>query len=395
MVNCEFSNGAFPGIYVQEGKCSIQNSRFRAMTQNGISLNKVTNFVIENSEFDEVQGSAIAIVDQSTGLIRNNRLQKIGGNSLYISGDSNVTIEGNVIEGGEYPAIAVLLSSSAVVRGNTVREMACSSVCIRGAKTAVIDQLTIVNSRECGISVSDSQSCVIENSIFQGCAFAGIECYNWSDVTVKHSTLRNCKIGFAVYAEGKLTAVENNAIGISDHLASLTFHGSAIISQTECTEVAALADVKTARLCVFQGNGTFPDCTNDQTKANELGIVFLQPWAEPAPKRCLKCNTANRDVFLMPCGHMIYCQSCAAAAKDASEVCPICRFPISAATPGFPAAGEDVCMICSEGAPTCMIVPCGHRGFCRACLDKWYKCHHFCPACRAEPSSFKEIITDL
>jgi RNA polymerase subunit RPABC4/transcription elongation factor Spt4 len=159
--------------------------------------------------------------------------------------------------------------------------------------------------------------------------------------------------------------------------------------------VLSQGEFQTTGICVFQGNGEFENWTNDSCEAKILGIRLVAKWTQEIAGMCLKCKTSPRNTFLMDCGHRVYCETCANAAKEAKELCPICRFPIMNATLGYEANLEDVCLICSERPPTCMIIPCGHRGFCRQCLELWYKSHKFCPACRTEPSSFKEIVWDL
>jgi hypothetical protein len=54
-----------------------------------------------------------------------------------------------------------------------------------------------------------------------------------------------------------------------------------------------------------------------------------------------------------------------------------------------------LCMICEDRPPSCVVLPCAHLGFCRTCLEVWYKSNRICPFCRADPSSFKCIIEDV
>jgi hypothetical protein len=355
----------------------------------------VRGFHIEDNVLEDVGSSAIAIVDESCGRIKGNILRNVRGNALYISGYSDVKIEENTIELDQYPGIAVLLGSTAIVQENSIRGVECSGACVRGARKVDIRGLSVSEARECGISIYDTVSCAITDSTFENCQLAAVECYNRSVVSVTGVTVRHCPIGFQVYTDGQLRAEDNVAVGVATVLARLAFGGSARVVGTQCTDVAAQADFRTTGTCVFRENGVFNDWTNDAAEAGALGIELQASWAEEASAVCLKCKVNARSAFLMECGHRAYCLECATEAKAAKELCPICRFPIVNATLGFEANLEDVCVICSENPPTCMAIPCGHRGFCRRCMEQWYKSHKFCPACRTEPSSFKEIVWNL
>jgi hypothetical protein len=365
------------------------------MMQNGISLNRARDCLVQDNDLEDVHGSAIAIVDESSGTVKGNKLRRVTGNALYISGYSDVLLEGNVVETGKYPGIAILMGSTAVLRQNTIKTVECSGICVRGARAVEISELTVIGAHECGISVSDSPSVSITASTFEGCDVAGIECYNRAVVTFRESRISGCPVGFLVYTEAQLTAEGNTAVDLRLHLARIVFRGSVRITGTQCSHVAALADFQTVNTCVFQGNGDFPDWTNSPSEAALLAMELVPPWTEALPGMCLKCRSRPRNAFLMDCGHRPYCLACANAAKDAKETCPVCRFPIARATVGFEASDGDVCLICWDTPPTCVTVPCGHRGFCKACLEQWYKNHRSCPTCRTDPSSFKEIIADL
>ncbi|KAJ1452680.1 hypothetical protein M885DRAFT_444615, partial [Pelagophyceae sp. CCMP2097] len=40
---------------------------------------------------------------------------------------------------------------------------------------------------------------------------------------------------------------------------------------------------------------------------------------------CAVCCDANVDTVLIPCGHALFCRSCATRAQRDSDKCPICR----------------------------------------------------------------------
>jgi hypothetical protein len=304
------------------------------MGQNGISLNKSRDFRVEDNVFEEMQSSAIAVGEESKGIVKGNRLKGVRGNGIYVSGFSDVVVEGNTIEEDVYPGIALLLGTTAVLRQNVIRTADCSGMCVRGAKSVEIYGLTIVGAKECGISISDTICCKIEGSIFEQCRVAGIECYNRSKIQVLGSTIKQSPIAFQVCTGAKVQAVDNIATDISDHLVKLSFGGRVRVTGTVCTRVQALADAQTTRTCVFSGNGSFETWTNSQKMADLLSIPHVSVYEE-GRRLCLKCNALPRTVFLMDCGHRVYCEECARAAKEAKELCPVCRFPIASITLGY------------------------------------------------------------
>jgi parallel beta-helix repeat protein len=394
MRRCTLSRGAFPGIFMREGMTVLRENRFEQMKQNGISLNKVRNFVVEENQLEDIQSSAIAVGEESKGVVRGNHLRNIHGNGIYISGSSEVLLEGNTIDEGKFPGIALLLGTSAVLRQNVIRTVECNGMCLRGAKRVEISGLTVVGSTECGISISDTAFCKIDNSVFGDCRVAGIECYNRSKIEVLGCAINNCQIAFQVYTGAKLRATGNSATNVSQ-LARVSFGGRARVTGTVCTRVQALADAQTTQPCVFSLNGAFEDWTSSPKIANRLGIPLVPALEESGARLCLKCNALPRAAFLMDCGHRVYCEQCAKNAKEAKELCPLCRFPIANTTLGYEVNGDELCMICLENQPTCIAIPCGHCGFCKSCMEYWYKENRTCPACRNEPSSFKEIVLDL
>jgi parallel beta-helix repeat protein len=395
MRRCTLSRGAFPGIFMHDGFALLRENKFEQMKQNGISLNKVRDFVVEANQLDDVHSSAIAIGEGSKGIIKGNRLRKIDGNGIYVSGYSTVEVEGNTVEEDKYPGIALLQGTSGVLRQNIIRSVECSGVCLRNARSVEIYGLTVVGANECGISISDTTSCKISGSTFETCGIAGIECYNLSRIEILGCTVKQCPIAFQVYTGAKVQATGNTAIDISRYLTRVLFRGRARVIGTTCTRVQALADAQTPRTCLFTGNGSFENWTNSEKLADLLGITVRPTGQASGPRLCLKCNLRPRTVFLMDCGHRAYCEQCARMAKEANELCPVCRFPIANTTLGYDVNAHELCLICLENPPSCIAIPCGHCGFCKTCMEAWYKDNKTCPACRYDSSSFKQIVWDL
>lgn len=50
---------------------------------------------------------------------------------------------------------------------------------------------------------------------------------------------------------------------------------------------------------------------------------------DPAPRHCVVCWSAPREVTGAPCGHLAMCKGCAATMMQAGRPCPVCNAPLS------------------------------------------------------------------
>ena len=398
MKNCAIRRTKYPAIYVLGGACQVSHCELSGIEQNAISMNQCREFVIEDNTLESIEGSAIAVLDESKGVVRNNTVKKVAGNGVFVSTGSDVDIQGNKLLSNVYPGIAVLVGSSAWLLENVVAGVVYSGICCRGAKHITIEKCQVSNSQDCGISVSDTALCEIRNCEFLSCDAAAVESYNSAVVKVSDCILKDIKEwGFSAYACGQIHATNNTAERISGGLCRLRCRGSGFVSDTKCVEVKELVKAETTGDFVFYRNGSFRNTASKIELVPEgVGDVEILPeWVDPYKGLCLKCHKAPRECFLVDCGHMVYCQKCCDEAKEKKENCPLCRFPIAKGVVGYCSSLDDQCVICSENPASCVILPCGHTGYCRECLEKWYKNQRTCPTCRHEPSNFKVIVRDL
>jgi ssDNA-binding Zn-finger/Zn-ribbon topoisomerase 1 len=224
---------------------------------------------------------------------------------------------------------------------------------------------------------------------------AGLEAYNRSNVEITGSVCEDCEHAFVVYTEGRLTAAGNTARNMRTALAKVIFRGNASIVTTTVTGVPSLGEICTKGKIYFRGNGPFEDLTNDPEVTLPAGMTFQSPFNDEIAQQCLMCRTRPRQTFLMDCAHRVYCRECAQRAREAGQPCPLCRSPIARVSTGYDACVDNLCMMCLDRPPSCMVIPCGHFGFCSRCLLEWYKDHKSCPTCRTDPSSFKEVLWDV
>jgi cytidine deaminase len=89
---------------------------------------------------------------------------------------------------------------------------------------------------------------------------------------------------------------------------------------------------------------------------------------------------------------MVYCDACGQAALSAKEKCPLCRWPIVRASRGISSGDDGICTICCANQADAIVTPCGHIGYCRECLERWFKTVKSCPLCRTEPASYRTAL---
>lgn len=124
---------------------------------------------------------------------------------------------------------------------------------------------------------------------------------------------------------------------------------------------------------------------NDPNRKSE-NINFDDPFDE-CNFLCMRCNKNRRVCFLLNCGHKCFCKRCADSLMNNKNMfCPICLNQIENCSKGIIA--DEMCVICYEKKPNCIIVPCG----CTDCLKNWFSNKDVCPVCLKEKSSFVKII---
>lgn len=385
-------NPAIQGLF---SKLICTNSYFHDVDQNGINISHCNETRFINNKFKNIKSSSISISFRSQGFISENTFEDISGNSIYVSEESKATILKNTVTRIVYPAFAVLQRCSVQISYNKISKVNKAGICIRGANRAALDYNEIEDVLDCGISISDSINCVLTHNTINKCITAGIEAYNQAKVAIYDNQITDCgKFGIMVYTGGSVTASRNKFTNISDAFVHLSTHGEGTFTSNEVIKCTKLLDGNTTGNFFFHNNIPFESITNDETK-DEKNVKKVPKFVDPLLGKCLKCGTASREVFLVPCGHKIFCQNCGKKAVEKEEKCPLCRFRITSITEGFSVSDDAICSICLENQTDSIVVPCGHTGFCVDCLNEWFTDKCSCPVCRAEPAAFKKIISDF
>ena len=377
---------------VEMHHCTIEN-----IEQNGINIQQCKSAKLYENNFINTGSSSLSLIAQTNECeIYKNTFTDIHGNAVIQNEESKSNIHDNTAVRIDYPSFAILGKSSAIIKNNHIDHGNKAGICVRGANDVLIQDNTISNVNDTGISVSDSQNIKVLNNTITNCAVAGIESYNKSNVTCNNNVFSNPgKTALMCYAGATLNASKNTIKEPGEAMVLITTHGSGDFEDNILEKCEKQFIGETTGVIYMKGNGSFENLTNDETRTSD--DVRLIPHYEDTKKgKCLKCGLKDREGFLSPCGHKIYCKECGENAVKNNEICPLCRFPIeSFACPHSQGLEDGQCAICMQNPCDAIILPCGHTGYCSQCLAEWFSDNSFCPACRTEHATFKWIHNDF
>ncbi|KAK8872178.1 hypothetical protein M9Y10_007941 [Tritrichomonas musculus] len=390
-----FSDMECPALFIEKSTCKVIHNKFEKVQQNCISVISCQNFLIEQNEISEVKATAISASEHSQGVVTDNIIHDVEGNGILCIGNSELLIKNNKIYDLQYPSISVASNSKASLFDNKIDNIQYSGIAIRNAKEVTITGSTINNIGESGISVSDSEKCVISKNSIKNCQITSIEGYNKSTVFVNDNIISNMgKYAFLAYTAGFIKAENNQIKDIHTAMAKLAYKGGGDFTNNSIDNCPTQCEIQTSSPYFFKGNGQFKAVTNDP-KRKSPDITLEKVIIDNNSDLCLKCHKNKRDYYLLDCSHKVYCQECAELAFKNKEDCPLCRFPIVNISNGFGVKNDDMCIICCDKPANCIILPCGHMGFCSDCIENWFKNNKSCPICRNDPSFYKVIGADI
>ncbi|OHT09893.1 hypothetical protein TRFO_04441 [Tritrichomonas foetus] len=393
--NTTVSNTVYPAIFLINSNVRVRKCKVFSVEQNGITLNNSENVTISDCVITDIGASAISVCFGSDAIIERNDIHSINGNAIYVSDASQVIVRNNILKENKYPAVAILNDCKGKVYENEISNIRRSGICARGAAEVEARNNSISIIDECGISVSDTILAHLdENKIFK-CKIGGIEAYNDSKCYANNNHFEDVgDYAFLSYAGAYLEAKSNKINMAAKAMVQLKWKGSGQFYDNSINDCPSMYEGETTGEFLFYGNSGFKNVTNCIEKQT-ADIEFVIPYVDTHQSLCLKCQKNPRDCFFQICGHRVYCQKCAQEVLDKHESCPLCRFCVDAITTGFSPTEDNECIICSSNKAECIVMPCGHMGFCNDCMKKWYTTSSACPFCRVEPSFYKKIITEI
>lgn len=387
--NCQISDIIYPAIYVHKSSGKITNNEIKNVSMNGIVLNNVNSFEIEKNKITDINGSAISVINDSSCDIHNNIISKVCNNGIYVDNNSQINAYNNELTDIKYPAIAILKKSKATITENKISNMNSCGIRVIHGKDIEIKRNEIKDIQECGISILNTKECSVTNNNITNCNVAAIEAYNKSVVNIAENHISDVKeYAFLAYTSGKITAKNNTISNVGKSMTNLIYKGGGEFTDNKLENCPKQNESNTSSPYYFNGNGDFPGVTNDESKKAES--IHFDEITIDNNDLCLKCNKKHRQCFLLNCGHKVYCQDCAEESVKNHQACPLCRLPIVEINEGFTTKNE-YCGICCENQADCIVMPCGHIGFCHKCLNHWFQKNQRCPYCQVEPVTYTNI----
>lgn len=392
--NTTINRSQYPAISIFERECRIENATILNVEQNAISIDNSPNAVVTNCKINAVQATAISISRGTKGTFTSNKFDHIGGNCFHISESSTAIINDNVADSCSYPVFAILMNCEATIHDNQVSNCDLSGGCFRNAKSVRFFQNSFSNIKDCGLSISDTEYAQVQKNIFKNCRVAGVEAYNNSEVVIEDNEMSDLgQCCFYSYAGATITASNNTISNVGESFAKITSHGNGYFENNKIKNCPKLMQGPTTGTYFFENNGSFENITNNPAKVKK-NIKLEEKYINQNTNVCFNCTQRLRDTYLFPCGHKIYCRSCAEDALNQHKSCPLCRFPIEKISTGYVIEDDKdfTCLICGANPIDAIVLPCGHIGFCTQCLHKWLTEHTDCPFCRTTPVSYKKIV---
>ncbi|OHT05770.1 hypothetical protein TRFO_26453 [Tritrichomonas foetus] len=391
IINSKFHNTTFPGISACDTLVEIENTEVYKIEQNGISLDKVEdNSIIKNCYLHDITATAISVNRFSKITMEYNTFKDLGGNAFHIADRSAVRIGHNKIENCSFPAVALLMFCNGDIYDNKINKCSLSGICIRRADHAVLKNNSIDDVQDCGISISDTKYIEVIDNWISNCKTAGIEVYNDSTCSVSHNHFQiTGKFAFMAYSGGTIHAA-NNVISDAMCLARLKWKGKGTFRNNKVSGCVTLMEGPTTEDYIFYNNSKFQNITNVQGLEYE-NLSVEERFIDTHKGLCLRCQKNQRDCFIHPCAHKLYCTECANIIYNSNTTCPLCRFTIDKVVQVYKCENEK-CLVCDENNPDSIVLPCGHIAFCSDCLFTWFSTNNSCPYCRTENSFFKKIV---
>lgn len=424
---CRFNDGRNGAVFIDNSKVTIHDSNINN-NFNGdcIMINNNSNACINDCEFmncnekiivasssqyiisnciiDTCKDSSIIDNGNCIGVVTSNFLKNIISSAFIINNHSKVQLNQNKVDTVEN---AVMMKDSAIVStwsnefsqisktaivsmsgcklsmdNDTLTHIKNDGIEIKKAGKTKIKNCKFVNIDQIGISVINTQIVVhINDNYFNSCENIGIGAYMQSYVELSGNNIMNiANYAFVTSGKSSFKAIKNKIFKVGKAMIFYEFDGGCFIKDNKVIKCAHRDDGTTAMPRYFQNNSNFEN-------SHIFDIVIFDKLLKrgakdyvPKPKYCCKCF-AYKELVKLKCGHQILCKKCAYMVKS----CPFCREKVNFyhIVSTYDTSEDNTCAICYDNkCDNVIVMPCGHKGFCRQCLESWFMEHKICPFCR-------------
>lgn len=410
----ECNNHAITGYSMKN--LTIENCVFKNCKQGCYYVVNCEQAFLSNNQFSDVGHTALYF-ENTRAVIKKSSFVNCNGNGINASAGSTVIVSSTSFKSTTFPPIAICQSSVALIKKCNLSESKMSGIIVRSGSCATIRNCNIEAIEQFGVSVSDSNSVTIQSSLFVGCKYACIGCYNHSIVAVEKSYLIGPgRFGINVFVGGIILSNDTTFVGFSD-TAIYSHHGGSarintplfdkveITKREDVSEIINKIDISKRgepldeeKIYNLDSNREFSISSGfvvgfgPLTVAKNVGVPPAEVSHEIVCHKCLLCGK-NKSTFFSPCGHNIFCKEC--FERSHPEFCPLCLMPIETTTHPIDQTpdgeNEGTCGICFTNKADCIIVPCGHT-ICIECAKTSFKNSSACPFCRESISKYIRML---
>lgn len=410
----ESKNRAFTGYTVKS--LAIENSVFKNINQGALYVIGCEQILVLNSQFSDIQHTALYF-EKSKLVVKKSAFLNCNGNGINASCVTTAIISSSSFKNTTFPPIAICQSSIGMVKKCNISESEMSGIIVRTNSCATIKNCNIENIAHFGVAVSDCESVTIDTSLFVGCRFACVGCYNHSIVALENSYLIGPgKYGIDVFTGGTMISKDTTFVGLSvssvfthhggtTHLNSPLFDQSTISSSDDVNTIIGRIDISRRGDELHQEKVYIADTKREfhitggfvvgvgqlQVSLNE-GVPRAQIKSSVVSPKCMLCGKDDA-VFFANCGHSLFCQSC--IEKSGVKECPLCLMAVDKAVKPIQQSpvGEsaETCGVCFTNIANSIILPCGHT-ICNECATNYFNNATTCPFCRESMAKPRRIV---
>ena len=397
--SCTFNGTLSTAITGLFSTIFISKTTFDSIKHNALAFHQCTNVNITECTLKRILGTAIT-ASKSYLFVANNTFEE-NQLAIHSSSETRYDILENEINNCDI-AFVLYRGCFGQISYNKIHNIKQSAIVVRGATNAAFEQNVIEQIEECAFSISDTNTCTLIKNNVAFCKIAGIEVFNAAKVSLFYNKFDNT----GEYAIRSLISsnvkAEKNTFTHMKTLLMLSTNGSADLRNNDVFYCDKQIEGKLSGDIFLVANGSFGNITTIENYEDYLdspldSVGFINKGEEiqfvkreeENDEMCFICHQKKRVAFCIPCGHKVFCDSCA------SERCPLCRCKSTGKTLEFPVSPDESCILCIDGHADSIVMPCGHSGMCHNCLEKWFKEHTSCPICRQENSHFRELIAQI
>ena len=394
--HCTFSGYGDHTISINQGaKANITFTKFQDLDHHGIYVMNKGELNASKLSFKNITFAGIYLCNSSKGDIKQSEFNDMPGNAILLN-NSSLKIDGCHFRNIDGPVLTVTgHESSAEFLNSSTKTCKSHAFILKDASAPVFDNLAISNVSGHCFSISAFSRPLIKKCVINKCGNSAFSVFNGAAPLITKNTITN-SVFLDTFSCGMPLCSQNhiyceNTMKASN-LISIHHRGAGEFAENNL----CILDGK-QQFSVFDGKltllGDIPlKAKENLRKPADLEHLYQeitkQEWKEHIQimsegnidlnqsVECFGCHSKKSEVFLIPCGHKIFCEECA----NHCQICPLCQMPVESIT-HMQKSENDHCLTCGH-LSDCISLPCGHLSKCYGCSSIGSSSTKICPTCK-------------